>query len=57
MVQRLSEVCGAKTRDFGYAGLKDKDGMTTQYVSVHKNFESKLENFKDDKIKSRAPKR
>jgi len=51
MVQRLSEVCGAKTRDFGYAGLKDKDGMTTQYVSVHKSFESKLENFSDEKIK------
>jgi len=51
MIQRLSEVCGAKTRDFGYAGLKDKDGMTTQYVSVHKNFEDKLENFTDDKIK------
>ena len=51
MVQRLSEACGAKVRDFGYAGLKDKDGMTTQYVSIHKNYEEKLENFKDDKIK------
>jgi tRNA pseudouridine13 synthase len=51
MIQKLSEFCGAKTRDFGYAGLKDKDGMTTQYVSVHKSFEAKLENFKDEKIK------
>ncbi|MBE0490798.1 MAG: tRNA pseudouridine(13) synthase TruD [Sulfurospirillum sp.] len=51
MIQKLSEFCGAKTRDFGYAGLKDKDGMTTQFVSVHKNFEQKLENFSDTNIK------
>jgi len=51
MVDRLSQCCGAKVRDFGYAGLKDKDGMTTQYVSIHKSFEAKLENFSDDKIK------
>ena len=51
MIQALSEVCGAKTKDFGYAGLKDKDGMTTQYISLHKSFEEKLENFKHEKIK------
>ena len=51
MIQALSEVCGAKTRDFGYAGLKDKDGMTTQYISLHKSYEQKLENFSHDKIK------
>ena len=51
MVQHLSEACGAKTRDFGYAGLKDKDGMTTQYVSIHKSYEEKLKNFNDDRIK------
>lgn len=51
MVQVLSEVSGAKTRDFGYAGLKDKDGMTTQYISIHKSFEKKLENFSHENIK------
>ena len=51
MIQALSEACGAKTRDFGYAGLKDKDGMTTQYISIHKNYESKLENFHHENIK------
>lgn len=50
-VQKLSEVCGAKVRDFGYAGLKDKDGMTTQYISIHKNYEEKLKSFQDEKIK------
>ena len=51
MIQALSEACGAKTRDFGYAGLKDKDGMTTQYISIHKSYESKLENFSHENIK------
>jgi len=51
MLQYLSEVTGCKVRDFGYAGLKDKDGMTTQYISLHKNFEPKLANFTHDKIK------
>ncbi|MFB1008840.1 MAG: tRNA pseudouridine(13) synthase TruD, partial [Sulfurospirillum sp.] len=51
MLQYLSEVTGCKVRDFGYAGLKDKDGMTTQYISLHKSYEPKLANFTHDKIK------
>jgi len=51
MIQVLSEVSGAKTRDFGYAGLKDKDGMTKQYISIHKSYEKKLENFTHENIK------
>lgn len=50
-VQKMSEFCGAKVRDFGYAGLKDKDGMTTQYISIHKSFEEKIKDFSDEKIK------
>ncbi len=50
-LKALSEVCGAKVRDFGYAGLKDKDGFTTQYISIHKKFEKKLSNFSHPKIK------
>lgn len=51
MLENLSSFCGAKMRDFGYAGLKDKDGMTLQYISIHKNYEEKLKNFSHDKIK------
>ncbi len=51
MLKILSEFSGAKVRDFGYAGLKDKDGMTTQYVSVHKKYETGFEDFSHDKIK------
>jgi len=47
----LSEYCGIKQREFGYAGLKDKDGFTTQYISIHKKYEDKINNFSHDKIK------
>lgn len=50
-IKALCDFSGAKMRDFGYAGLKDKDGFTTQYISIHKSFESKLEGFSHDKIK------
>ncbi len=51
MLKIFSSASGAKVRDFGYAGLKDKDGMTTQYVSVHKKYESIFKNFAHEKIK------
>ncbi|WP_107696339.1 tRNA pseudouridine(13) synthase TruD [Campylobacter concisus] len=47
----LSEVTGAKMRDFGYAGLKDKQGMTTQFISMSRKFESALANFSHEKMK------
>lgn len=47
----LSEVTGAKMRDFGYAGLKDKQGMTTQFISMPRKFESILANFSHEKMK------
>ncbi|OUT09918.1 tRNA pseudouridine(13) synthase TruD [Campylobacter concisus] len=47
----LSEVTGAKMRDFGYAGLKDKQGMTTQFISMPRKFEGTLANFSHEKMK------
>lgn len=47
----LSEASGVKMRDFGYAGLKDKEGMTTQFISMPRKFEKNLENFSHEKIK------
>ncbi|MDR1460455.1 MAG: tRNA pseudouridine(13) synthase TruD [Campylobacteraceae bacterium] len=51
MLQVFSQISGAKMRDFGYAGLKDKDGMTTQYISIHKSYEKAFENFTHQNIK------
>lgn len=47
----LSEFSGAKMREFGYAGLKDKQGQTFQYVSVPRKFEPNLRAFSHDKLK------
>ena len=51
MLKYLSSVTGIKEREFGYAGLKDKDGMTIQYISMPKIKEHTLENFSHEKIK------
>ena len=51
MLQIFSETSGAKLREFGYAGLKDKDGMTIQYISILKKYEKSFENFSHEKIK------
>ncbi|MCH9814459.1 MAG: tRNA pseudouridine(13) synthase TruD [Epsilonproteobacteria bacterium] len=51
MLSHLSEVTGVKVRDFGYAGLKDKDGMTIQHVSMPKKFEASLEKLNHQNIK------
>ncbi len=51
MIKALSAHTGVKERDFGYAGLKDKDGMTTQYLSLPKKHQEKLETFTHPKIK------
>ena len=47
----LSEISGVKMRDFGYAGLKDKQGMTTQFISMPRKFESAIANFSHEKMK------
>jgi tRNA pseudouridine13 synthase len=51
MLQAFSERTGCKVRDIGYAGLKDKEGMTIQSISMEKKFAPKLENFEHDQIK------
>lgn len=51
MLEVLSETTGVKVRDFGYAGLKDKEGLTIQYISMPKKFEEKLANFEHPKMK------
>lgn len=47
----LSEYLGCKNRDIGYAGLKDKNAMTVQYISIHKNYEEKVDSFEHPQIK------
>jgi len=52
MLQIMSEHLGIRVRDIGYAGLKDKDGMTIQSISmIKKGVEERIKNFSHDKIK------
>lgn len=51
MVSILSDSIGCKSRDIGYAGLKDKNAMTIQYISMHRSFEEKVDSFEHPQIK------
>ncbi|MRI57938.1 MAG: tRNA pseudouridine(13) synthase TruD [Epsilonproteobacteria bacterium] len=51
MLQALSEQIGVKVKDIGYAGLKDKNALTYQYISINKKYEEPLERFFHTNIK------
>lgn len=51
MLKILTQYIGIKQRDIGYAGLKDKQAMTTQYISLHRNYEQALQDFSHPAIK------
>lgn len=50
-VQIIANFLGCKSRDIGYAGLKDKNAMTIQSISVPKQYEEKLNSFSHENIK------
>lgn len=50
-VEIIANFVGCKTRDIGYAGLKDKNAMTVQSISIHKQYEEKLKSFQHENIK------
>jgi len=50
VVNLLSKL-GIQKRDIGYAGLKDKDGLTIQWISVPRKYRSKINEFTHPKIK------
>ncbi len=51
MVNILSDHIGCKSRDIGYGGLKDKNAMTIQYISMEKKYEESLQKFEHPQIK------
>ena len=52
MVKAIARYCKIKEREIGYAGLKDKNAMTMQYISLlAKDNEEKLKTFNHEKIK------
>ncbi len=51
MIKRISQKTGISQREIGYAGLKDKDGMTIQWISVPRKHREKINAFEDRQIK------
>lgn len=51
MIGIIARYLGIKNKEIGYAGLKDKNAMTKQYISLHKKYEDAMENFNHDLIK------
>jgi len=51
LITVLAKATGLKERDIGYAGLKDKNATTIQYISIPKNSEKELnKNLTTEKI-------
>lgn len=50
-LQIFSEYLGCRARDIGYAGLKDKNALTIQYISIPNSFKEKLNSFNHANIK------
>lgn len=50
-IEILAQFLNCSTREFGYAGLKDKNAMTVQSISIHRKFEEALNNFEHENIK------
>ena len=51
MIRKISSATGIKQRDIGYAGLKDKEGLTIQWISVPRKYRDAIHKFSDKNIK------
>lgn len=51
MIEIIAKHLGIPKKEIGYAGLKDKDSMSMQYISIFAKHETKLSTFEDNKIK------
>ncbi len=51
MINKISSKIGVKAKDIGYAGLKDKAGMTIQWISIPRKFRDRVKKFEDKQIK------
>ena len=50
-LQIISDTIGCKNRDIGYAGLKDKNALTIQHISINKQYLEEIEKFSHPQIK------
>jgi tRNA pseudouridine13 synthase len=47
----IAKYLNIKSKELGYAGLKDKNALTYQYISIHKNHAQKMQDFSHENIK------
>jgi tRNA pseudouridine13 synthase len=45
LLDLIAKKLGINSKEIGYAGLKDKNGLTIQYLSINKKFEDKIVAF------------
>ncbi|RXJ83740.1 tRNA pseudouridine(13) synthase TruD [Arcobacter sp. CECT 8985] len=50
MIESISKYLRIELNEIGYAGLKDKNATTTQYISIPKKYEKELKNIRSNKI-------
>jgi tRNA pseudouridine13 synthase len=51
MLEIISNHLGIRVKEIGYAGLKDKNALTVQYISLPKTHEEKLATFSHPAVK------
>ncbi len=51
MIKRLAYYIGINKKEIGYAGLKDKDGLTIQWISIPRKYRDKIASINDKDFK------
>jgi len=51
MINRISNYINISKNSIGYAGLKDKDALTVQWISVPRKYRDEINKFEDKNIK------
>lgn len=50
LIDRISKFLGIYSNEIGYAGLKDKNATTIQYISIPKKYSKQIASYKSKKI-------
>ena len=51
MIKRIASHLNISKNQIGYAGLKDKDGLTIQWISVPRKYRDEVNSFSDREVK------
>ena len=51
MIKIFSNYLNISPNSIGYAGLKDKDGLTIQWISIPRKYRNEINQFSDKKVK------